>query len=313
MTISKKAFSALELAIVLTIAGLLMTSVIIGTKASYTAKLNAARSLTVNSPVGRIKGLTLWLDAAGWFEGSAADSFVASDINSSTASIGTWYDTKTNSSYKLNVTQGTASKKPTYIKDATNGLPSVKFDGGDNLTTASITASNFVGTGSSTTNSGSATVFLVQKYNSPLHRESSVWWQGSSPTQRFNIHAIYGDNQTLFWDFGTCVCDATGRLSYVYTTASDFMDKWNIITVYKHSDASAKIRVNAVVMATSSAGTMTQYFSSTSAATLFIGSGSNTNYLNGYISEVIIYNRALSDNEIDDVEYYLSKKWGIII
>lgn len=39
--------------------------------------------------------------------------------------------------------------------------------------------------------------------------------------------------------------------------------------------------------------------------------GGNVRPLNGQISEIIIYNRALKQDEIDDVEAYLSKKYSI--
>ena len=49
-------------------------------------------------------------------------------------------------------------------------------------------------------------------------------------------------------------------------------------------------------------------------ANLFIGCGGNlTQCTDGYIGEAIIFDRALSDQEIADVHRYLSKKWAITI
>jgi hypothetical protein len=42
-----------------------------------------------------------------------------------------------------------------------------------------------------------------------------------------------------------------------------------------------------------------------------IGLGLNNKYFNGEISEILVYNRVLSDNEAARVESYLSKKYGI--
>jgi hypothetical protein len=42
-----------------------------------------------------------------------------------------------------------------------------------------------------------------------------------------------------------------------------------------------------------------------------IGLGLNNKYFNGEISEILVYNRVLSDNEAAQVESYLSKKYGI--
>ena len=48
--------------------------------------------------------------------------------------------------------------------------------------------------------------------------------------------------------------------------------------------------------------------------TIGYGGGSNANgkfHLKGEIAEAIIYDRALSDAEIESIESYLSKKWGL--
>ena len=34
-------------------------------------------------------------------------------------------------------------------------------------------------------------------------------------------------------------------------------------------------------------------------------------YFDGHMGEIIIFNRALNDNEMDDIEEYLQKKWLI--
>ena len=36
----------------------------------------------------------------------------------------------------------------------------------------------------------------------------------------------------------------------------------------------------------------------------------NSNYFQGYVKEMIIYDRVLSDEEIESVRYYLVSKWG---
>lgn len=40
-----------------------------------------------------------------------------------------------------------------------------------------------------------------------------------------------------------------------------------------------------------------------------VGSFGGANYFRGKLAEAIIYDRALTDEEIDDVECYLSGKW----
>jgi hypothetical protein len=42
-----------------------------------------------------------------------------------------------------------------------------------------------------------------------------------------------------------------------------------------------------------------------------IGKGINDTYFNGEISEILVYNRALSAREVEQVETYLRQKFGI--
>jgi hypothetical protein len=42
-----------------------------------------------------------------------------------------------------------------------------------------------------------------------------------------------------------------------------------------------------------------------------VGYGGSSYYLNGYISEIIIYDRTIKNSEITDIQNYLSKKYAI--
>ena len=44
---------------------------------------------------------------------------------------------------------------------------------------------------------------------------------------------------------------------------------------------------------------------------IYIGKNSAGNYFNGYISEIIVFDRALAEYEITAIEQYLSSKYGI--
>lgn len=43
----------------------------------------------------------------------------------------------------------------------------------------------------------------------------------------------------------------------------------------------------------------------------FMGMENNSNYFSGYIAEIVVYDRALTDSEINQVGNYLADKWGI--
>lgn len=53
--------------------------------------------------------------------------------------------------------------------------------------------------------------------------------------------------------------------------------------------------------------------SDTDSLAIQISNSTVPNFLNGDIAEIIVYNRALSDNEIKNVHQYLGRKWGITI
>jgi prepilin-type N-terminal cleavage/methylation domain-containing protein len=56
----KKAFSLIELSIVVLIIGILVAGITQSSRLVSMMKIQSARSLTINSPVASIKGLTIW-------------------------------------------------------------------------------------------------------------------------------------------------------------------------------------------------------------------------------------------------------------
>ena len=119
-TKNKTGFSGLEMAIVLLVISVLFIMVVVGfSKISYNAKIAAARALTASSPVKDIPNLALWL------ESTSKNSFIKSEINSSTGAISTWYDINKQSEFQNNATQATSARQPTYQTNVINGLPAV--------------------------------------------------------------------------------------------------------------------------------------------------------------------------------------------
>ncbi len=58
--ITQKAFSLIELSIVILVVGILITGVIQGSNMVKKSQLQSARNLTTSSPVSGIKDLMLW-------------------------------------------------------------------------------------------------------------------------------------------------------------------------------------------------------------------------------------------------------------
>lgn len=280
----KRAFSLIELSIVILIIGILVTGVTQSSRLITQYKLSTARSQTQSSVVPAIEGLTLWLET------TSEASFLESEaVNSSLVSQ--WNDINPQQSTKFKVTQSTTGSKPTYTTNGLNGLPVLTFAASKVLSQNVLGANLFL--------RDESTIFIVQKNTSDISHSSSstiVW----SSTERVNIHATWGGR--IYWDFG----GGNGRLDGA-VTASTFYNIPKIITFIRRANGYQEYDLNdgsTIVSATGQVGIV----DIETTAQLDIG----VNFP-GYIAEIIIYNRGLNNAERASVESYLSKKWGIKI
>ena len=102
--INNKAFSLIELSIVILIIGILIAGITQSSRLIRAMKIQSARSLTLSSPVPSFKGITLWL------ESTLDESFDSTEAQDQ-LQISTWKDINPQSSYKNNATQSNASFK----------------------------------------------------------------------------------------------------------------------------------------------------------------------------------------------------------
>lgn len=118
-----KAFSLIELSIVILIIGILVAGVTQSSRLINAMRLQTFRSLTLNSPVSSINGLVLWLET------TLEKSF--DPIQASNGSeISTWFDINPQTTTPLNATQATTGRKPTY--NSVGNIPVITFNGVDN-------------------------------------------------------------------------------------------------------------------------------------------------------------------------------------
>lgn len=290
----KKAFSLIELSIVILIIGILIAGVTQSSRLIAQMRLATARAQTQSSPVTSISGLSVW------YESTSEKSFLEAETDNN-LSVSSWFDINPQTTRKINVTQSSGTAKPTYIASGINNLPVISFDGGDNLDSAALTFDNFV-------SSNQATFFVVQKYTAG--NTASFGWQVTSTTFRFLIHAYHQASNAVYFDFGTC-CGSDARLTTTVTISAN-QNIAQVISATKKTTGYAELRVNgAIVMSEPSA--MNSSLTTTSTATFSIGAANGTNNFEGQIAEVIIFNRALKNEERQAVEQYLGKKWGIKI
>lgn len=286
-TPKKLAFSLLELSIVLIIISALMIAVIKGSDLIDQAKLSSARQKTANSPVLKINNLVLWLET------SLPNSFLDTE-GVDGAKISTWNDVSgANLKTPNNATQNTVANQPTYLKVGINGLPSVQFNG----TPSGVGNANFSylqlanGATASLFSGNVFTVFIV--YNLDV-----------SGTHYLIGHQNGWTTWRLFQD-GFQSNQATGTF-----TLSSTIQTSNIISVVGSDLLVSQYRNGATN------GTIVKTVGSyLENSPIWIGGAETGGYysLDGMMSEIIVFNRTLSDQERKDVERYLSDKYQITI
>ena len=311
-----RAFSLIELSIVILIIGILIAGVTQGSRILSQAKLNNARTLTKSSPVSSIKNLALWVEATS--EESFTDA-AAEDGQE----ILTWYDLNPQTSAKNNFT-GTAGSTPLYKTNIINGLPAVYFASPDEFMTSS-TFQNIV--------TNASTVFMVVKtsiYDLPTAPVAIISKRASTATLSspniqvsFNGGAVgnawqYCDGNGAGVDDSTCNEVSTNDAVTIGTP-------YVVSIVYVAGTANGGSTTtstgihffqNGVAAGTSATDEVTNVNpNTTGTGELFLGrqgaTGGTAAFFTGYIGELIIYDRNLKKEERQAVEAYLGKKWGV--
>ena len=196
--------------------------------------------------------------------------------------VGTWPDM---SGQGYDATQTTTSKKPTYKLAILNGLPVVRFDGTDDFL--------------STPRPEGTTVFTVVKYSSGAR----VWHVAANDVSRlYRAGQVYSSGQ---W-----IGNAENNPELLSGQADDG-------AFHIHSIVGG-INKYFIDGADTNATLGTNYGTST-ASRMQIGCwawGDDSfpdQYFGGDLAEMLIYNSALSDSDRQQVEQYLSMKWGIAL
>lgn len=241
-----------------------------------------------------ISGLSLWLDAADTttlFTDSTCTTAVSADGNA----VGCWRDKKGNGA-PYSFVQATTPNKPTYKANTTNGLPTVLTDGNNDALSATMSNMSL----------NDLTAFMVININNRITR-----WQGV-----FNCTGTGSDSNS---QDGFNIEIDNGQIQYNRNVGT------NPITLSmnagNHYDLTA-IQLNSGTASLwsggkpSSADTYTTSVVPILPTSCIIGAHNSggtpvTAYANNNYAEIIIYNNALSLDDREQVESYLSTKWGV--
>lgn len=278
----KKAFSLVELSVVLLITGLLIGGTIGGSKLVTVAKLRNADSLTKTSPVWEIinpktskESAVLWLDAT--------------DLNSITMSanntVAEWRSKITD----RKATQGTEANKPIYQSTILSPFPALTFDGSNDFLDVDLPpliegddTYTIAAVWKSDTISGVRSIYEQNMNSVVTHRRGAL----------LLVHNQYG--------FNGQANDAHSMVPYSANTLYATVMANNIgnITIYHNT--------------TKYTGTVTTPSSLNLGRELAtIGRKHTSEYMDGYIAEIIVFDTALSDEDALLVAQYLTEKYKI--
>ena len=240
----------------------------------------------------RVGGLKLWLDAASpqsLYTDSARTTLVAANNDP----VGAWSDISGNG---YHATQATSSKRPLYKTSGLNGTPCLQFDGtDDSMSTPSIDMSS----------TQVCTVFIVANI-----ANNSAYFLEFSPSTNSNAGAFllytFADYAITFINGNVGTAEHrvynTGTLStaHAFRSEIDFSKVSSEPTTYRDGTTETGVRPTDG----NNSGNLGNY-------SLYIGGRNNaSNFLNGTISDILLYNRALTAGEKSTIQAYLKAKRG---
>ena len=291
----KKAFSLIELSIVILIIGILIAGVTQGSIMVAKSRLASAAKMTESSPVNSIK------DLVAWFETTSDGSFKTTQAEDGQP-IDTWYDINQAAGSKNNATQASSARQPTYIESSINNLPVVRFQ---QVISATDPDGDYLAADSIASIAPSPmTVFIVMK---PTFTASVATLKAA-----FSFHLGTTNSLIVGFASGSDFAEVSGTTDFDIGYASNLYNKPSIYS-YKFYGPT-NLTMDLYINGTSYTPTPVNSSQILAANRFSIGQEWDTNpsdFMSGDIAEFIIYGRALNNTERREVEAYLSKKWGI--
>lgn len=301
-----KAFSLIELSIVILIIGILIAGITSGSRLVNASKLQTAQTITQSSPVASIRGLVLWLET------SMDDSFRTGE-NVDDTSITQWNDRNPQSVYKFFARPAAASTDIRFRSADTagiNSLPSLLFSGNNTanafLTLSTTAQGTAIAPTAITTPNNNFTFFVVSKTNttnvSGAGVSRAVFYNGTAGTNGYGYVISNATRNMLFGDGSAADNNFAGTIGTSAAVISG--------TYAGGTGGAISTFVNGV-----SSGTDTTSTSANPTTGLYVGarSSSDTSPWKGYISEIILFDSVLKASDRQSVEQYLGKKYNIKI
>jgi len=287
---NRKGFSLIEISVVILIIGVLIAGISQAYDMIDDAALKGARSLSKSSRVGRVKDLVLWLDVTA--EGSPLTSANKQAVDADLVAF--LKDSNPRSSNRLTLTTANSANYPTYNANKMGGLPGLYFN-------PTSTGDYLKLTDRFDNSTGEYTIYLVyQPVVIPTSGSNVIMEKRSASGLVFPYKLEI--ESTGFYKF-------SDSNAFVYGAKKASNGKVNLIRFSRSSAGALTILVDDV--SSTVAGSSTSVINSDE---LIIGAQNATaisNYANGRIGELVIFERDLKLTEENDIETYLYKKWKL--
>ena len=299
---SKKAFSLVEISIVILIIGLLIAGISKASDLIFDANIASGRSITKSAKVNRMPNLVLWLET------TLAESIKDSERG---GTVTIWRDINPQSTTKFIFRNSGGT--PKYVEPGKN-LPAI----------GSLSAANYftVGTEASTTvlsqkvndifTSANATIFMVLKSpTTSVDANLFTFCPAAACAVGTQISlSLVGGKPTFIFPSGT------GASATATTTNNYFGTVPNVIIVSALKDSAGnsagnKIAVNGASAVGTATNTSTELPVAFDTATFKIGGVGTAAGVEIY--EIIVFSSALGEGDRQSVEAYLGKKYNTAV
>ncbi len=275
-----RAFTLVELSIVLVIIALLIGGISIGTRLISGSRQVAAQNMSDRSPIFEIFNSELEASVELWLDANDANT-VKKDAN---GLVTEWRDKSKNERHAL---QATETNRPSAVSREFNGLTVIDFDGTD----------NYLSTQDTVLNPGSSdfSVFIVANFDSSGNSENLLSQQDGTGTGRAYLR-----------DSGSNVIES--GVGGVSTTAQAIVTSKYQIYSLTHDNSANEI----LIYTNNSSESASSIAAEQATGVLNIGAAkSATNFLDGTIGEIIIFDKVLNSQERKEIYNYLTTKWNL--
>jgi prepilin-type N-terminal cleavage/methylation domain-containing protein len=282
--INKKAFSIIEISVVLLIVSVMVAGIATGRSMIIKSRLTNAKSLTQKSIVNEMGD-----DLIGWFETSLESSFIPSEAKNDNSLITVWKDSNKSAITKNDAKIGVS---PTLVQNVFyNSIPGVRFTGTQYL--------NFDGKKFA---KNSYTVFVVEQRSTGEsgHYNSFISSPIRAPSKRLSL-GYYGSTGILQSHFS----------NDTLTTVPSYKAQTQAIHTFMYNNTNGQqYTLNGKNPSASNDKTLP--LDSYDSANIGYHQGpSQTYYYKGDIAEIIMFKRSLKTEEVEAIESYLGSKYGI--